>query len=39
MPTLTSPGQTPGEFFERVNSPPPGPKKVRNPDPEAENVC
>ena len=27
------PGKLPGNVFERVNSPPPGTKKVWNPDP------
>ena len=32
------PGQTPGEFFERANSPPPGTKKVRNPNPWGKKI-
>ena len=34
IPSLTTlPGQTPGEFLERANSPPPRHKESTNPDP------
>ena len=40
IPSLTTPspgGPTPGEFFERVNSPP-GTGKVQNPDPRDRKI-
>ena len=33
-----SPGKPPGKFFEKANSPPPGKKKVRKPNPWSRKI-